>query len=186
MSDRDFTKLSGETRFEGKIITVETAQYRFASDGEEVTRDVVHHPGAVGIVPVDDEHVYLVRQPRQAVDDPDSLEIPAGLLDKEGEAPLDNGKRELGEEIGKAADDWEHLTTFHTSVGSMDEQVHLYLATGVRDAPDAAPADENERIEIVAWPLDRLDEAIAATTDSKTLIGLLLLERRRAASAPGA
>ena len=62
----------------------------------------------------------------------------------------------------------------------MDEQVHLYLATGVRDAPDAEPPDENERIEVVAWPLDRLDEAIASTRDSKTLIGLLLLQKRRA------
>ena len=181
MSDRDFTKTSGETVYDGKIISVEKAQYRFA-DGDEITREVVHHPGAVGVVAVDDEHVYLVRQPRQAIDDPDCLEIPAGLLDKEGESPEDNGRRELGEEIAKQADDWEHLLTFCTSVGSMDEQVHLYLASGVRDAPDAEPPDEDERIEVVAWPLDRLDEAIAATRDSKTLIGLLLLRNRRAKS----
>jgi len=64
----------------------------------------------------------------------------------------------------------------------MDEEVHVYLATGLREA--SAEADENERIEIVRWPLDDLDGALAATHDAKTIIGLLLLrERRRAAAA---
>jgi 8-oxo-dGTP pyrophosphatase MutT (NUDIX family) len=176
MSDRDFEQLNCDQVYEGKIFAVERCEFRYP-DGEEATREIIRHPGAVGIVPVDDEHVWLVRQPREAAGDPDMLEIPAGKLDEEGEEPLDTGKRELAEEIGRAADEWEHLTTFFTSVGIIDEQVHLYLATGLREH-SVEPPDHNERIEIVPWPLDRLDEAIAQTRDSKTIIGLLMLHRR--------
>jgi len=176
MSERDFEKVGEEQVFDGQIFSVHRGEYRFP-DGEVATREVIRHPGAVGIVPVDDEHVWLVRQPREAADDPDMLEIPAGKLDEEGEEPLDTGKRELAEEIGKGAEHWEHLTTFFTSVGILDEQVHVYLATGLRDE-EAEPPDHDERIEIVRWPLDDLDGAIEATRDSKTIVGLLLLQRR--------
>jgi 8-oxo-dGTP pyrophosphatase MutT (NUDIX family) len=175
-SERRFEKLSGETVYDGAIFSVERAVFRFA-DGEEATREIVRHPGAVGIVPVDDTHVWLVRQPREAAGDPDMLEIPAGKLDEEGEEPLDTGRRELAEEIGKGAEHWEHLTTFFTSVGFADEEVHVYLATGLHDR-EVEPPDHDERIEIVAWPLDKLDDAIAETRDSKTLIGLQILQRR--------
>jgi 8-oxo-dGTP pyrophosphatase MutT (NUDIX family) len=111
------------------------------------------------------------------VDEPALLELPAGKLDEEGEEPLDTAKRELAEEIGKAADTWEHLTSFYTSPGFAAEEVHLYLATGLRD--EQAEADENERIEIVEYPLDRLDDAIADCHDSKSLVGLLWLRAYR-------
>ena len=72
-----------------------------------------------------------MRQPREAVGVPDLLEIPAGKLDVEGEEPLEAAKRELAEEIGKAAAEWEHLHTFFTSPGFTDEVCHVYLATGL-------------------------------------------------------
>jgi 8-oxo-dGTP pyrophosphatase MutT (NUDIX family) len=178
MSERDFERIGGETVYEGAIISVQRERYRFA-DGEEVERDVVHHPGAVGIVCVDDESIWLVRQPRQAVGDPDVLEIPAGKLDAEGESPLEAGMRELAEEIGKGAAQWDSLGSFWTSVGVLDEEVHLYLATGLYD--ERAEAEENERIEVVRWPLERLEELLDCVKDSKTRIGLLELHRRRAA-----
>ena len=59
----------------------------------------------------------------------------------------------------------------------MDEQVHVFLATGLHDR-EVEPPDHDERIEIVRWPLEKLDEAIAQTRDSKTIIGLLMLHRR--------
>jgi 8-oxo-dGTP pyrophosphatase MutT (NUDIX family) len=127
----------------------------------------------VAIVAHDGEHVYLVAQPREAVDEQALLELPAGKLDEEGEEPLDTAKRELAEEIGKGADHWEHLTSFYTSPGFAAEEVHLYLATGLRD--ERAEAEENERIEVVRHPLDRLDEAIRECKDSKSLVGLLWL-----------
>jgi 8-oxo-dGTP pyrophosphatase MutT (NUDIX family) len=171
-----FESTGRDVVYEGKIVTLALETFRHA-DGEEVTREVVRHPGAVAVVPYDDEHVWLVRQPREVVGD-SLLEIPAGKLDVEGEAPEANAQRELAEEVGKRAERFEHLKSFYTSCGVMDEEIHIYLATGLSDS--SADADEEERIEVVAWPLDRLDEAIARSKDSKTLIGLLLLKERLA------
>jgi 8-oxo-dGTP pyrophosphatase MutT (NUDIX family) len=171
-------KLGAEVKYDGKLGQVRIETWRH-EDGEEVQREVVGHPGAVGIVAVDDENVWLVRQPREPVADPALLEIPAGKLDVEGEPPLETAKRELAEEIGKAAERWEPLHWFYTSPGFTDERVELFLATGLSDA--SAEADENERIEIVSWPLARLDEAIEQSRDAKSLIGLLLLRARRSA-----
>jgi 8-oxo-dGTP pyrophosphatase MutT (NUDIX family) len=171
-------KLGQEIKFEGRIGQVRIETWRH-DDGEEVTREVVGHPGAVGIVACDDAHVWLVRQPREPVGDPALLEVPAGKLDVEGEAPLETAKRELAEEIGKAAENWEPMTWFYSSPGFTDERVELFLATGLSDA--SAEAEENERIEIVPWPLARLDDAIAECRDSKSLIGLLMLRERRSA-----
>ena len=171
-----FEQRGKEIVFEGKIATVSIERYRH-QDGEEVTREKVSHPGAVGILAVDDRHVWLTRQPREVVGQDASLEIPAGKLDVPGEPPLETAKRELAEEIGKSAADWQEIMAFFTSPGFSDERVWLYLAEGLSDA-EAAEAEENERIEIVAWPLDQLDRAIAECEDSKSLIALLWLARR--------
>jgi 8-oxo-dGTP pyrophosphatase MutT (NUDIX family) len=173
--DRRFEHLGGDTRFEGRIVTLRIERYRFA-DGEEVEREIVRHQGATGIVAHDDTHLYLVRQPREALDDPDFLEIPAGRLDQDGESPLEAARRELAEEIGKAASEWEHVHTFFTSPGFTDEVCHVYLATGLSDA--SAETDEHERIDIEVRPLAELDAIIDEVQDSKTLIGLLELRRR--------
>jgi ADP-ribose pyrophosphatase len=175
----EFEHLDTETVWEGKIATVQIERFRHA-DGEEVTRELVAHPGAVGIVAVDDDHVWLVRQPREAVREPALLEVPAGKLDVEGEPPLETAKRELAEEIGKGANEWRELKGFYTSPGFTDERVVLYMATDLFDA-DGGPeeAGEDERIEIVPWPLDRLDAAIDECEDSKSLIGLLWLRTLR-------
>lgn len=180
-----FERLDSKTFWDGKIVRVGEERFRHA-DGEEVTREKVWHPGAVGIVAVDSEHVWLTRQPREAVDEDASLEVPAGKLDVEGESPLATAKRELAEEIGKSAESWEEVFAFYTSPGFTDERVWLYLATDLRDADGAPEAEENERIEIVPWPLARLDDAIAQCEDSKSLIALLWLKasRRSGVDAP--
>jgi len=174
--DRRFERIGGRTVYEGKIVTLAIDRFRFA-DGDEVEREIVRHQGAAGIVVHDDTHLYLVRQPREALGDPDFLEIPAGRLDQEGESPLEAAQRELAEEIGKAAERWERITSYVSSAGMSDEVVHVFHATGLSDRD--AESDENERIEIVRWPLDDLDGAIAATRDAKTLIGLLWLKLDR-------
>jgi len=171
----EFERVDGERVYEGTIFEVWRERFRHA-DGEEAVRETVRHPGAVGMVAHDDEVVWLVRQPRESVGIGDLLEIPAGKLDEEGEDPLDTAKRELAEEIGKAAETWELLHEFFTSPGFTDERFFLFLATDLSDRH--AQAEEDERIEIVPWPLARLHDAIAACHDAKSLIGLLLLAQR--------
>ncbi|HEY4429253.1 MAG TPA: NUDIX hydrolase [Solirubrobacteraceae bacterium] len=174
-SPRAFEPLGGETVYHGRFFDVRVERFRHA-DGEEVTREVVRHSGAVGIVAHDGERVWLVRQPRETVGEPDLLEIPAGRLDVDGEEPLAAAQRELAEEIGRGARSWEPILTYYTSAGFTDERVHLFLAGDLFDS--SADSGENERIEIVGWPLARLGDAIEECRDAKTLIGLMWLERR--------
>lgn len=176
--ERDFERVGGRVAFDGRIVQVHIDTYQYA-DGSTAEREIARTSDAAAVVAVDDEHVWLVRQPREAVDDPDSLELPAGRLDKDGESPLETAKRELAEEIGMVTERWEELTTYRSSVGFTDETVHVFLAEGVQPSDEEHDSGEMERIEIVPWPLDRLDDAIAQVSDSKTLIGLLLLDRRR-------
>jgi ADP-ribose pyrophosphatase len=175
--DRGFEPLGGRTIYEGRIIDLSIERFRYA-DGDEVEREVVHHKGAAAAVAHDADHVWLVRQPRETIGDPDFLEIPAGRLDKAGESPLDAARRELGEEVGLRAQTWEPIASFASSVGVMDEIVHVFHATNLSDHDGPAEAEDNERIEIVRWPLADLDGAIAATRDAKTLVGLLWLRAR--------
>jgi 8-oxo-dGTP pyrophosphatase MutT (NUDIX family) len=172
---RVFTATGGETVYRGGFFDVRVERFRHA-DGEEVTREIVRHRGAVGIVAHDGEQLWLVRQPREAVDEPDLLEIPAGRLDVDGEQPLQAAQRELAEEIGRGAHKWEPILTYYSSAGFSDERVHLFLATDLYES--SAESGENERIEIVPWPLARLAGAIEECRDAKTLIGLLWLARR--------
>ena len=173
----EFERTGSEVKWEGKIISAGIEQFRYG-DGAEVSREKVWHPGAVGILAVDDEHVWLTRQPREAIGDPASLEVPAGKLDVEDEPPLQTAQRELVEEIGKEAGQWREIACFFTSPGFSDERVQLYLAQDLRDVENHEPIAE-ERIEIVAWPLAQLAQAIAQCEDSKSLIALLWLAWQR-------
>jgi 8-oxo-dGTP pyrophosphatase MutT (NUDIX family) len=165
-----FERIGGRTVWEGKIATVRVDRFRFA-DGEEADREIVEHPGAVAVVAFDGDRLFMVRQPREPVNEPALLELPAGKLDEEGEDPLDTAKRELAEEVGKGARTWHRLTSFYTSPGFADEECHVYLATDLHDEP--AEAAEEERIEIVEVPLADLDRVIQECRDAKTLVGLL-------------
>jgi len=176
MSSR-FEKTGSETVYEGGFFTVRKDAFRH-EDGEEVSRDIVSHPGAVGVVVLDGEDLWFVRQPREAIGRADFLEIPAGKLDEEGESPLETGKRELAEEIGKRAAHWESLGSFYTSPGFTDEQVHLFLATGISDVDERPQVEHDERIDVEVRPLADLDEILAESQDSKTLIALYRLRDR--------
>jgi ADP-ribose pyrophosphatase len=165
-------RIESKTVYDGELSDVRRERFRRA-DGEEVEREVVSHPDAVGVVAHDARVVYLVRQPREAVEEDDLLEIPAGKLDADGESPLETAKRELAEEIGKAAEEWRELKAFYTTPGWADEEFTLFLATGLSD--EQAEADDTESIEIVEWPLGDLDGAIEQTGDAKSLVGLLML-----------
>jgi 8-oxo-dGTP pyrophosphatase MutT (NUDIX family) len=175
---RGFEPIGEERIWQGRVITAGVAHYRHA-DGAVVARDKVWHPGAVGILAVDDEYVWLSRQPREVSGLVASLEIPAGKLDVAGEPAELAARRELDEEIGKAASDWREIAAFYSSPGFTDERVVLYLARGLSDTAGTAHGEEDERIEIVPWPLADLDAAISESEDAKTGIALLWLARAR-------
>jgi len=172
-----FERTASETLLEGKFFSVRKDVFRH-EDGEDAERELVVHTGAVGIVALDGEDLWLVRQPREAIGSPDLLEIPAGKLDEEGEEPLATAKRELAEEIGKQAATWEPLGAFYTSPGFTNEQVHLFLATGLSDVEERPEVEENERIDVEVRRLSELEALIAEATDSKTIIGLARLQAK--------
>src|SRR3954469_3093358 len=141
---RAFERIATETVYDGRIVTVTNDSFRYA-DGRTASREIVRTTGAAAVVAVDDEQVWLVRQPREPVDDPDSLELPAGRLDQDGETPLEAAQRELAEEIGKQAARWTPLKVYRSSVGFTDEVVHLFLAEELADAHGEHDSGEDER-----------------------------------------
>ena len=168
----NFERIDTQTIFDGKFFGVERGTFRH-EDGEVAERELVTHPGAVGVVVLDGDQLWLVRQPREAVGVPDLLEIVAGKLDEVGEDPLDTAKRELAEEIGKQAEHWESLGSFYTSPGFTNEEIHLFLATGISDVDERPEVEENERIDVELVPVSAIDELLATNMDSKTLVALV-------------
>jgi len=158
---------------EGHTVDVSVRRYRRVG-GEEVEREVVEHPGSVAILAYDDEAVYLVSQPREAVEADALLEIPAGTLEP-GEDPLACAVRELAEEVGLAAAEWRELKTVHTSPGVLSEVATIFAATEL--SPATGEKDEDERIEVVRLARDEIEAALAGITDATTLIALLLFAR---------
>ncbi|HYZ98918.1 MAG TPA: NUDIX hydrolase [Acidimicrobiales bacterium] len=174
-------RIVGErTAWRGRRIAVAVAQVE-GPEGDGFEREVVHHPGAVGVVPQhDDGTVTLVRQFRAALGR-DLWEVPAGLRDVTGEPPEETARRELAEEVGLRAERLEHLATFHNSPGFSDEAVVVYLATGLAEVPDDRQGMEERHMLVERVRLDDALDMIddGRITDAKTVIGLLTLARRR-------
>lgn len=149
-------------RFEGRVWAVRTDLVDLG-DGQRVERDVIVHPGAVGIIAVDDDlRVLMVRQYRHPVG---ALlwEPPAGLLDIDGEDPLDAAARELYEETGFRAREWAVLVDAFTSPGGSDEAVRVYLARGLTevDGAERYHGDGEERDMPACWaPLAAARDAV--------------------------
>ena len=138
-------------------------------------RDLVHHPGAVSVVPVDGDEAVLVRQYRAAVD-LEVLEIPAGKRDVAGEPPEVTAHRELAEEVGLAARSLVKLAEFYNSIGFSDELSHVFLATDLSEVADDRQGEEEQHLTVERIRLDEVPALIAARqlVDAKTVIGLLL------------
>jgi 8-oxo-dGTP pyrophosphatase MutT (NUDIX family) len=175
VTDERLRKVGGKLVHRGPVASVRMETFQYA-DGSRATRQVVVHPGAVCVIPHDGRVLYMVEQPREPVEEPALLELPAGKLDVEGETPLECAQRELAEEIGKSAGDWRGLTSFYTSPGFATERVWLFLATELYDVP--SEPSPGERIEVIEIPLDRIDDAIRRCEDAKSLIGLLMLKEQ--------
>jgi 8-oxo-dGTP pyrophosphatase MutT (NUDIX family) len=160
-----------------------------APDGTRFERDVIRDKRVVAMVPLldDGRTVLLVRQYRGPID-AELLEIPAGLCDVDGEDdPIETARRELAEEVGRAAGSLELLATMHQSAGISDEYANIYLATGLTEVPDDRQGVEEDHMTVETFDLGDLDAAISdgRLTDAKTLVGLLRTRDRlrdRAAS----
>jgi ADP-ribose pyrophosphatase len=147
--------------------------------GEEFTRDVVRHPGAVAVVPVTEAGgVILVRQYRGSLDR-EVLEIPAGTRDVEGEPAEVTAQRELEEEAGVRAATIRHLVSTANTPGVCDEMTEVFLATGLEAVPHDRHGAEELAIEVVEVALADTEDMIASGEifDAQTIIGLLLARR---------
>ena len=150
--------------------------------GKRHTREIVEHPGAICVVPIDGDDVLMVRQYRTPVAQV-VLELPAGTLDRmpDGtiEDPGDAAPRELGEETGQRAATWRSLGSFWTAPGFTEELMHLYLATDLEPLADYGGPDEDEYLDLVRLPWREAVEMAEAgdVRDAKTLVGLLRLAR---------
>jgi len=167
--------LGTETLHEGKHVNFVAKRYRRV-DGSEVKREIVEHPGSVAVIAYDEEFAYLVAQPREAVEEDELLEIPAGTLDKEGEGGLEAAQRELAEEAELRAEHWNLLHVIYPSPGFLTEKVTIFEATGL--SPASGERDEDEEIEIVRLPLADIEQALPDIRDATTVIALLRLKEK--------
>ncbi|HWF70807.1 MAG TPA: NUDIX hydrolase [Mycobacterium sp.] len=152
MAEHVFETASSETLYTGKIFALRRDQVRMPG-GKVVTRDVVEHFGAVGIVAMDDDgKIPLVYQYRHAFGRR-LWELPAGLLDVRGEAAHLTAARELQEEAGLQASTWQVLVDLDSTPGFSDESVRVYLATGLSDVDRPEAHDEEADMTLQWYPL---------------------------------
>ena len=163
--------------YDGKLFSVRVDELELAS-GRRTTREIVEHPGAVGIVAWDGERLALVRQWRQPANQ-HLLEIPAGTLES-GEEPRETAERELAEEVAVRAATWRTGPRFFTAPGFCTEELTIFLATDLTPlAPDEHAAMADEELD-VTWM--SLPDAVRATddgriADAKSLAGIGWLAR---------
>ena len=158
--------------YDGKVVALRVDTIRLPNGGT-ATREVVEHGASVVMVPVDDRgQVLLVRQYRKSAEQ-SLLEAPAGGLE-DGESPEDGVLRELQEEIGHTAGKLERMTGFWIAPGFCTEYMHTYIATDL--SPSALAPDEDESIEVVPMPLERIPELIRTgeIQDGKSVAALLM------------
>jgi 8-oxo-dGTP pyrophosphatase MutT (NUDIX family) len=173
-----FRKVAEHEVYAGALIQVGNATFEGPSGSFD--RDIVHHPGAVVVIPLSDEGtVIMVRQFRAAIG-ADLLEIPAGKRDVTEEPPEETARRELVEEVGRTADKLELLARFYHSPGFTDELSWLYLATGLHDVPHDRQGHEEQLMSVEEVPLSDAPAMIAdgRIIDAKSIIGLTLTALR--------
>lgn len=155
--------------YEGRVWDVRSDTFRY--NGDELVRQYVDHPGAAAIVAVDEqERVLLIQQYRHPIRHRD-WEIPAGLLDIEGETPLETARRELAEEADLEADDWQPLVSIFTTPGGNDEVVHLFLATGLSPLAEAHAREAEEADIRIEWV--PLMDAVTGVLEGRLRNGIL-------------
>ncbi|NLJ91015.1 MAG: NUDIX hydrolase [Clostridiales bacterium] len=166
-------RLSRNEIYSGRVIDVFYDDVELAN-GTKTIREVVAHKEGAAIVAVNDkQEVILVKQFRYPVDK-NMVELPAGLID-EGESPLEAAKRELKEETGYIAREWELLTSTYSSPGWQDERIHIYAARGLEHVAEQDLDKDEELIFYKESIKDVLKKVNSGEiTDAKTIIGILM------------
>ena len=169
------TRIDGDLAYDGSFLKVSRDRVTLPN-GAITHREYIHHPGAVTILPVlDDGRIVLERQYRYP-NDMVFIEFPAGKIDP-GEEPLACARRELLEETGYSATDWQFVCTIHNAIAYSDEHLDLYLARGLTAGP--AQLDDGEFVEVFTATLPELLAMVRSgqVTDVKTIIGAFWLEK---------
>lgn len=171
----DFPVAGSETLHVGRVMALRVDRVVMPG-GDTAVREVVEHPGAVAIVPLDDEQrVVMIHQYRHPFGRP-LWELPAGLLDTAGEDPVEAARRELVEEVGITATDWSVLVDVAASPGFSDESVRVFLARGLSGVARPNGADDEEAdLEIHRVPLAEAVRRVLAgdIVNSSAAAGLL-------------
>jgi 8-oxo-dGTP pyrophosphatase MutT (NUDIX family) len=170
-----FRKISEQEVYSGHVISLATGTFE-SPTGELFEREIVHHPGAVVVVPLAaDGTVVLVRQFRAAING-DLLEIPAGKRDVGGEDPATTASRELAEEVGLRAGRMDLLARFYNSPGFSDEFSWCYLARDLEDVGTDLQGIEEQHMHIERVALRNVGDLIrrGEIVDGKTIVGLTL------------
>lgn len=174
MSEK-FRKVDEVVLHSGYIFDLVRANFQ-SPEGESFSRDIVRHPGAVSVVPVDaDGRVVMVHQYRPALDRY-ILEIPAGKRDVADEPPEETAQRELGEEIGMRAGSLELLGTFANAPGFSDELSWVYLGRDLSSVPRDVQGIEESHMSVERFTFEESFKMIAngELIDTKTVVGLYL------------
>ncbi|MCO4276290.1 NUDIX hydrolase [Pseudarthrobacter sp. HLT3-5] len=159
--------LSTEKVYKGRIWDVVSDSFQLSETGESLTRDYIDHPGAVAVLPMNDAgEVLLIRQYRHPVG-MDLWEIPAGLLDVEGEDFVAGAARELAEEADLAAGEWNVLVDFFNSPGSSSEAIRIYLARDLTEVPHHERHERTDEEAEIEFHWIALDDAVAAVLEGR-------------------
>ncbi len=169
--------VSSDVVFDGAVWDVRRDRFRLP-DGEHA-REYVDHTGAVAVLAMDDrDRVLLIQQYRHPVRLRD-WELPAGLLDIDGESPLLAAKRELAEEADLVAEDWALLSEFMTSPGGSNEVLRVYLARGVSAAPETFERTAEEAGIVLRWvALEDAVDAVLARELQNSILAIAVLSAR--------
>lgn len=166
----DVDVIASDLVYEGRVWNVRNDRLRYGD--EEIARQYVDHTGAAAVVVLDDEErVLLIQQYRHPIRERD-WEIPAGLLDVAGEAPLHTAQRELQEEVDLVADAWEPLLSIRPTPGGNNEIVHVFLARGLTSLPHEHTRTAEEADIRREWI--PLTDAVTAILDGRLRNGILI------------
>ncbi|RFA37185.1 ADP-ribose pyrophosphatase [Virgibacillus dokdonensis] len=161
--------------FTGNIVHLQVDDVKLPN-GKETKREIIKHPGAVGIIPITKENkIVLVEQFRKPLEK-SILEIPAGKLET-GEDPETTAIRELEEETGYTTKELSFVTSFYSSPGFANELMHIYITDQLEPLDESVDGDEDEFIEIVELSLEEAKQYVEAERihDAKTNYAILYL-----------